>query len=553
MYPYMDECFNGFFIRDDVPENFTDYWGQNGFPDFIEVPNINSDYTQGGGIGNEESQDQVWGLLVGLSLVKKLVDFPETFNDGDNQYVTIRQWAQKITYRMIKFMHSVRNDTQWIKCFLGEECWPGYWEATQWSIAQWLVKNPNTLDIVARGGSFEDLLPFGYLFAEAGNYITDLIPSDLHYNALEPLYIGPIPLTSNMFWNEHGRLALATIAGIVWAESFDDLIHWIHRCSKVFNAPLEDNINDKKAYAFEHFPLMYLVLHENYPNNYFLDYYLSFIENLLNIASYDGPENYGDFSIVEWCNPSRLNKPVGLTFQQNNPEIYGEYNGIDYLLLYNLFWLVYHTYFNTNRIISETIPIEYQMNGGDTIMQLGYKDNPVMFHISSLSTITANNLIESNSKVVYRAGDYIKFNSGFKVENGAYFRAEIDPNKNLEYENGNLKSSNILDNALSNKNVDIIDNKLENLKLLSNLNISLFPIPANNKLNINFSYSNNLDSDIVILKVIIYNFSGQIVYQNEQIESNPFEIDVSNCPNGLYLIKFISAEFQIERKIIISH
>jgi len=250
VYPYDGTgCFNGFFVRDDIPtDSFLDYWKNNGYPEFNNVNSTWSDSEKPS--DNEMSQDQVWDLMFGLALVKKLVDLPNTFNDGDGEMVTLKKWAQKITYRITKFMHGL-NDS---------------------NIKSWVVRNPVTGNIVKRGGSPTDTYTTAYFLAEAGNWITEKQFGDLHYSgAQEAIWVYPLTVfPRENFYNANCFLNLSSISNIYWGKNVKSLLYHIMSCALYWNSSLPDNKNDCELFAFEHYPMYSIVLHDEIPNDYFL-------------------------------------------------------------------------------------------------------------------------------------------------------------------------------------------------------------------------------------------------------------------------------------------
>jgi len=81
---------------------------------------------------------------------------------------------------------------------------------------------------------------------------------------------------------------------------------------------------------------------------------------------------------------------------------------------------------------------------------------------------------------------------------------------------------------------------------ITNNNISIFPNPAHNYLNINLN--NNLSSS----KINIYNILGKSVYKTQMNAKETFKtIDVSALPDGLYFLEILSNSSKLTKKIII--
>lgn len=344
-YPYPDGSLNGFFIRDDVSRIalFTDsipkFWSEKGQPLFESTPYLSSDY----GRHDEMSQDQVWNLLQGLALTQKLIKTDQQFMDGEGEYVTPDFWAQKITYRLAKAMQTHVNID-----FFGLNT----------PVKIWSIINPTSGQIVRRGGKPIDLISNARLFGFAYNEITNKKLGDLRYGP-DPTIKFSLPLPGHKHFNDHAKLALATISKKQYARSFDSLLYWCYRCARSYNKGMPESY---QKFSYVHFPLMYLLLHEPEIDmgNPFYHFFLSYIEMRLNQApkkgqwrslydkNNDGNINQHDHPEPFWSAGKRLVKPVGKDYiiNKNDPATRPwEYNGLDYMLLYNLFELVTETYF----------------------------------------------------------------------------------------------------------------------------------------------------------------------------------------------------------------
>jgi len=82
------------------------------------------------------------------------------------------------------------------------------------------------------------------------------------------------------------------------------------------------------------------------------------------------------------------------------------------------------------------------------------------------------------------------------------------------------------------------------------LNLNVFPNPANNNIIINLSSSNQLQG-----KLVIINTKGQRVYEYELTNSlqNQLEINTASLAAGVYAIHFSNASSSITKNITIQH
>lgn len=84
------------------------------------------------------------------------------------------------------------------------------------------------------------------------------------------------------------------------------------------------------------------------------------------------------------------------------------------------------------------------------------------------------------------------------------------------------------------------DSILSNESFVNQNDVSLWPNPTQNNLNIN-----NLKGKVT--EISIYNFEGMLVYQNTNIGT---VVDVSNFASGLYIVKIITEEGEFTKKFI---
>lgn len=345
-YPYPKGSLNGFFIRDDVTRieifenSIANFWSKKGIKTFEQTPFVSSDYWNHG----EMSQDQVWNYLQGLALTQKLVKTDQKFMDGEGEYVTPDYWAQKIVARIAKTMHSeVILNVAGLKI----------------PIKMWAIVNPATKKIVKRGGKPIDLVFNARLFGHAMNQITEMKFGDLRYGFRPKLKL-KLPLPGYKHFNDHAKFALATIGNRQHAQTWDELLYWSKRCAKKYNKGMDKSY---QKYTYIHFPLMYILLHSpeiDASSAEFSDF-ISYVRLRLDQApkegqwrslydlNEDGKKDKNDHPEPFWSAGKRLVKPAGKDYiiNKNDPATQPwEYNGLDYMLLYNLHELVRTRYYS---------------------------------------------------------------------------------------------------------------------------------------------------------------------------------------------------------------
>ncbi|MBL9037759.1 MAG: hypothetical protein JNG84_04515, partial [Archangium sp.] len=107
-FPGGSATVNGFFVRDDVPGDFLTRFPLRGATS-VESE-ITCPYQTGGEVchptyrATEMSQDQVWHLILGLALVKRMV--PENAILIDGQNVNLRAYTKTLTDRILRYMRT---------------------------------------------------------------------------------------------------------------------------------------------------------------------------------------------------------------------------------------------------------------------------------------------------------------------------------------------------------------------------------------------------------------------------------------------------------------
>jgi hypothetical protein len=307
---------NGFFIRDDVDSNFTslhanghNFYQKNGDPLQVQSEFFSDNrYPM--------SQDNCWHYLLNFALVVKLVDDNQKFLDASGQMVTVKEWVQKITNRMINSMHPSSyphlipvpvpsDDCGWFAIMMGW-CWELLWVNPHYP--DWEIINPVSGRPVPKGGA-PILTNAG--FAEAGNWITENKYGDLNYPNSKlwwPLFVSTVALSYEAHVNTdilvdlffklytihveaardaYGENALATVIG---NPMFQGLIQWGSLYEHLRNFR-EERSQTLGVTAYEHFALIDLVLHSSgTEDNYYTDHHI--YEQLLDEAPDCGPFNY---------------------------------------------------------------------------------------------------------------------------------------------------------------------------------------------------------------------------------------------------------------------
>jgi len=373
-------------------------------------------------IKNAMSQDEAIGLLLGMALVHKCA-----------KGTTADDKAKDITDKVISY---IRNNN-----------YSGLINA----VGDWIIRDPYS-NPVPQG---QDARLYAYGFAKAGVYIVRPHKGINHYltffgrkfrkllwDADGLFTCNPTPCNPPPGWmvklykKHHGlRQKLAWYmcnwcnSSNLWMESVLGAIG--NSWGSITPVPIALKTATSNWTPFYLF--LYSVLHNK---NAYLPF-TPFAEDLINKAPCYGPYCYcPDNTDPEGCHPSDFS-PNGwgtslrfthdMIAQTHGEQIgYGGFSGVDYMLLYNLYNIIYANdlppYINcSDRTLSGTLPL---LPAG-----IGTNNNPQTYNVihSIESTQIINNATPSTNSgnITYRAGYSISLMPGFSVNAGATFWAHI--------------------------------------------------------------------------------------------------------------------------------
>ena len=558
---------NGFFIRDDVDQDFLDHWANLGKTDWIGKDVI-SDFTDPIPSKKEMSQDQVVALMLGHSLIRKYVDASATYEYFPCSYKTIKDYAKAQTYRSIKYMQTYIDDREWTWKEYGTSSYPGRWIPEFDPVIPplfrqvWKIKNPCTGHTVDRGGAWIDVYPHMELFEDAGDWITDGRYSSLSYYSPNPL-LPPFELEINPpipdkindhYFNDAMKLILATIADDAYASDLDKLFWNIRKCVDYHNSNIQGNPYDLKYFWQDHLPMLYVLLHDKNPeNSKIFQYYYSHIEQLLNEAPVGGPE-CDVFPPTEyiWTRSSMFDSPMGYYISDGDNARLGEYNGLDYMVLFNLYHLVYQTKFNNPVSITSDFPTTYSYQSydfeyGDENIDIGHEDNAAYYTIHSKDLITMNSAVGWNGKMGL-CGNEVVLQAGFEVAYGGEFTAETNEKMELDFTPpaGNYKMATMNNSIQLSPSIEpnVNQNSEEaDLETFIEESLHIYPNPANSELYI--------ESPDEMAGISIYNSGGVLVYQSIAEGYHCMSFDVSEYNPGLYFIAITYPDGNAENRLIV--
>ena len=295
-----DTCTNGFYLRDDVPA------GWKGVPD---VQNVVSDFARHCGnvssTGNGPSQDQAWASYLGLALVRALVDDSALYAHSG-----------AIARRLVKAMQFTDAG--------GRESWQ--------------VTNPVTGAVMQ---SSMDIQWLRYAHARACELLTggtvDFGGSNtpvarMLWNTIQNSFT----IDKNGYYNWYGVMLLSTVineTGNLAGDENAGAYEWLLRRSEEL-AKLRPDF--EQSLVFPHLPLASLLL---YPQQKQPLSDASVYEQYLNCAPVGGASRQKQGE--KWVCTAAPWHTLSLFCPWHNQDE-GSFNMLDYLLLYNLYRLVYH-------------------------------------------------------------------------------------------------------------------------------------------------------------------------------------------------------------------
>jgi len=505
------------------------------------------------------SDDEVVGLFIGLVFIKKYVNSSQKFTDILGRQVTIEQWVNNIFLRV---METIYNG------------------------GTWHMINPVTNERIRPGDTKVNSLAYSYI---ASKYFGYIFPTD--YPALFQDH-----LQISYEWGWRMGKYIGSYNNSLFLSALSDYVNWDFRNNHFgFFQYLYQTASDYfQIPAYENLPLFYATLNdisvknkwdenlfdENHP--YSVNDYKADLENVLNEAPDCGPYKICPDNIPNdywfddrfWPSSSkfiRIDRETALSDgkdENGNLKCWdiGYRNGLDYMLLHNLYWLQFKTPVDESLIVEQDFPFDSvwleiippQEGGGYIrhIKTIGNHNNPKTIY--SKNYITADNTIYSDGDVTYKAGVSITLNPGFFVESGADFETIINPDlaqpdykyhyfkpecyfwnysdKNNEYSYTTdtvSKSSNYCE-----EEYNVTDQQSD--KNISKV-IHISPNPFNNFVTINSSsdYDNYLQ---------IINIFGKTVYKSPLKSYN--HIDLSFLSKGIYIFKITDKNNKITKKII---
>ena len=370
---------------------------------------------------NEASQDQIVYLSMGLSLVSEVLNefsevvylenlVPKVFNGRDIGHSNIGDVARRIHLRLISHFNQTMHNKYG---------------------GLWILQNPQRPSFAVRRGHLGQV--YSYAFARAGclSYHQTLAQAPCDFTPWYEFASGGG--TDMSFHNKFST----TIGNALW--------HSVGR----YSATLSDNVdnammantlcaligynnNDMAPYydiVDTDFALFLRAVLFGGEGGKISPYVKNQMHNLLSTAPCGGPYKYEDklgklhYGNINWSTNDRLIHPRRI----NTKAKLGEYNGLDYMLLHNLYFSTFpDQYPNPVNLVDNIIAGGLPFNNS-----IGHINNPLTYSI--FHKFDASNIINGTSPdgtpshVRYRAGVEVNLLPGFETMQGATFEALIAP------------------------------------------------------------------------------------------------------------------------------
>lgn len=575
---------NGFFNRNDVTPEFWEKYKNNGTSTsfhFQQTKHIPGDTT-----GN--SLDNVQHFMESFFLVNALID--NEYVDGE--LIDFKQMAKDNVNRMISNMVHTNSlpvfqvhlgeisiPMEGLNASIKIIHFPDIYYSFDWTIlsSNWYIMNPATGLLVPNGDGLDftmNYLSFG--FASAGNRLlgtnnfhplnfsnsifrgalsSNIVPTENGkfnfnlYNRVAPTLFGPIGYINADFtlYASNYSIGFKKRDDLPFYETLnhehyegemdidDEKLNSLCALGNInglrgepAGAVLMNKYNLANEYKYEHLPIIWSILNNNYA--YLNPQFMNDVKTLLDEAPPCGPYKYVNgknitYGNTNWCSASRLIWPTGVVKDKNFP---GDYNGLDYMLLHNLYLLAvnhaYPSYINFS-MPTANIPNPLLAVATDRIDCF----QPITLTNNSLEFVAGNSIsLYPGFKIIPGSGNFIAstFSDIGPYNDLTYFRkVPIDDYPSC----GNqLKSTKIISSD------NDINSKIEN----SNNSVSVYPNPTSDKLFV---------KGMSDFEVNVFDLSERKVLSISNVIST---IDVSGLMPGIYMIELKSGNTTSVQKFV---
>lgn len=158
------------------------------------------------------------------------------------------------------------------------------------------------------------------------------------------------------------------------------------------------------------------------------------------------------------------------------------------------------------------------------------------YDVGATNTGVGNVVVKSGTAIVYTAANKITLKPGFKAENGSYFHALIDDCPNAD------RSRNYIDTTERMNNMDVL---MSTDSVFANKDISIVPNPNNGVFKITITKNG---TPIGVEEIKVFNMIGEVILETSASSNNVFTIDISGYSQGIYYIRTVNEQSEIEMK-----
>ncbi|MCU0359371.1 MAG: T9SS type A sorting domain-containing protein [Bacteroidia bacterium] len=290
-------------------------------------------------------------------------------------------------------------------------------------------------------------------------------------------------------------------------------------------------------------------------------------EGNYNFAQSNNSSNYMPNS-SHWGVSCFIDRPDRLWSKTVCPNFLGEYAGLDYMLMHNLFYLTEGYQYGMEDFIDREVSVDYPYNSNFT--------NSTPGNYGAFEHLVSRKNIASNGGAVFRAGKEIALlpdasggNSGFSAASGSQFGAYINNYDSCAYINNAMRTNgSVLDDfmPLSNQhpvksleeqyikhtnplntnslvaqidsihksNMSILNQKLEEVKSLirNHIKVKVYPNPSAGKFNIDLNLVANETAHVRITDLV-----GAVIFEEKYLAGIfTYPVNFSDRSKGLYLV-----------------
>ena len=560
---------NGFFIRDDITNLTSAQVNQlndglvdaNNSPDFdryiyfsesdyLEKNNLNEFVSQNSPVNiftskaylNEMSKDQVYWMLMAFSLVKKCLPNTMGFTSyvGPNNYgipenTQIPHFFQDGTFT---FHMAVSEMTRRIFKHMRHKD-PYGWK--------WNIENPTCIyDYVPAIQESFDIGNITVYYNQNGCSVKRGYDTWSFATPLEKIYTYITGSHLSVYLTNSSTISRFILSQIAWeycqhnmlGDGEDSKIQMLDGLSNYwYGGNVNDNSENLFSRAHEksfHWsPMLHAYLYDS-DKDYSCDHYrFNFItlRNRFSAADCNNIYKYGMgvYGSAEWSTNSMMLYETSLL--HTDGKILGDYNGLDYMLWHNL-WYLYWSRITpsflppftkkTQTTIYDWSPLP--MPTYNPIFNYGFDQNTPFEYLAFDDMISASTIL-TTSNVKFRAGNSITLFAGFNTQSNSTFEAIVEP---VSCDESNDIYREVTYGDTPSKQDSI--NKFHS----SQASIFVYPSPANESIHT----TGKLSESNQVIK--IYSMSGQLVktFYYDIIANQKFDIllSIENLKPGMYFI-----------------